>query len=102
MNSIAEPAREVLGQDLRAFPRVGVAFDATVRVQGTEHVARGAVIDLSGNGLRLTLSEAPAPGSALSILMHCDGDSILTSAEVVRSEGRAESNEFEVACRFVD
>ena len=88
--------------DLRAYPRIGVAFDATVRVQGTEKVAKGAVVDLSGNGLRLTLGQAPEPGSELSILLHCDGDSVLTSAEVVRSTERGDTAEFEVGCRFID
>ena len=102
MNSLAEPARTVTGRDLRAFPRVGVDFEATVRIQGTERVATGAVVELSGNGLRLRLDEAPEPGSELCITMRFDGDSVLTSAEVVRSQGNGESASYEVACRFVD
>jgi hypothetical protein len=102
MISTAAKTPEVSAHHLRAYPCVCVDFDATVRAQSTEQVAMGTVVDLSGNGLRLTLGRAPKPGSELSILIQFDGDSILTSAEVIRSTGHGDPEKFEVCCRFID
>ena len=101
METIAQtPAMS--GAELREYPRIGVAFSAVVRVQGTERVAEGAVVDLSGNGLRLQLDEPQTPGTELSITMQFDGDSVLTSAEVVWSKANDGNDHHDVACRFVD
>jgi hypothetical protein len=88
--------------DRRVYPRIGVDYPATLRVHDTAAVNNGRVVELSGSGSRLCLTQAQQKGAQICVTMELAGERVLATAEVIWSRAQDHDSSFDVACQSID